>query len=87
MIETKLSDMQYGGTMEEVLRGSVFGTFGSNYNKFKNFKKKQSMETFDQFLYFFARNEDEPQILYETMYRALLYFNLPETVIHQEIKP
>jgi hypothetical protein len=54
MIESKLGEMQYGGTMEEVLRGSIFGTFGFNYNKFKNFKKKQSNEKFEDFLDFFS---------------------------------
>lgn len=80
MIEKKWSQHDKESILEDSLKNSIFGVFGTNYAQFINQHNKE--ETKAAISHCFA----ESNILEEPIHRALLYFNLPYDLIVKNVK-
>jgi len=79
-VDEKLHRQGLSSIIEGSLRSQIFGVFAENYKKWQESNKSAD------FTQYFA----ESDILVGrdmVVYRALLYFNLPQNIVFKPVKP
>ena len=83
-VDEKLKDSSYSGIVEDSLRCQIFGVFGQAYKKWQ----MQNQGAKADFVSYFHESKILSGKSNFAIFKALLFFNLPEDLIfHRKVKP